>query len=151
MIDFDANNDGRALAVDFNNLAKLTTDPQAIANLLGRSLRDVAVGVNGTIEADLKSNFSLDVGSASAFYLPNGQVAFRGSAKNPLQNPFHGIDSTSWRQRPRAMCKAGSTDSVVLGVQRRHHQFRNSRAQQSARSPGRQQRRRFDVLHRRRE
>jgi hypothetical protein len=139
VIDFDANRDGRGLGVDPNSLAGLTADPAAIANLIGRAVRDVAVGVNGKITAGLKSNFSIDIGSGSAFYLPNGSVAFRGSATSPFRGigldfiaPTSAGDVQGWLHRNgRWWFEADITNSGLAGLNSQHLHIGGSSASSS--------------------
>jgi hypothetical protein len=85
VIDFDANNDGRGLLFNLNDALPKTISPQDIVSQLNGHVRDIAVGINGKITSELSQGLSLDIGSGSAFYLPTGQVAFRGSATNPFR------------------------------------------------------------------
>jgi hypothetical protein len=87
IIDFDANGDGQGL-VNPEDLAQLSSDPAALGEKIRSSLlmEDVAFGANGSVWAGIVEGLGMDIGTGSAFYMPDGTIAFRGTAANPFQN-----------------------------------------------------------------
>lgn len=81
VIDLDANDDGSPLGLTGNNVARLLDGRLALD-----FVRDVAIGVNGTLSVGFTKagvDFSFDAIKGSAMYSP-GEFAFRGDQVNPF-------------------------------------------------------------------
>src|SRR5262249_22978777 len=85
VIDLDANDDGKGLAVDRTALHDLVTGHETFADFARAAAGDVAVGANGSAALNYAKtgfDFTLGLGGGSVVYTP-GRVAFRGRTTDP--------------------------------------------------------------------
>jgi hypothetical protein len=91
VLDFDANKDGSPLGLTPQHVQstiqafmKGAKAGDLVRNTVSAALSDVAVGLNGSINLQLASFLTMNLGEASGWYKP-GQVAFRAQVLNPFR------------------------------------------------------------------